>query len=149
MRHDHVPEGNLAAPEGFHVDIEHQAVGVKQGRSALRFAPVQRKAVKTRAQRAPCEMEIAQLNARAGSPLQLLDNRAARPQIGQSAGDDISNRQAGDERQADGEPQPVLQSEFSFRAAHAIESRSPLTVWTREASVRSLNAILFRPAISR
>src|ERR1700733_15279765 len=72
-----------------------------------------------RAQRAPAKMEIADLDARAGGPFKLLDNRAARPVIRDPADDDIAKSQRNDQRQRGDKSHTECQSKFSFRAAHA------------------------------
>ncbi len=59
-------------------------------------------------------METAELDARARGLFQLLHNRAARPEVRQSAGDKVGQAQPQDERHPDDERQPVLQSEFSL-----------------------------------
>src|SRR5258708_51856 len=57
MRHIDVPEGNLAAPERFHMAIDFQSVGMEQGRSSRRLMSVQREPIEPHMQRPPPDME--------------------------------------------------------------------------------------------
>ena len=155
MRHDDVPQGNLTAPKRFHMNIEIQSVGMKQGRGSRRLASVQGESIEPHVQGPPFDMEIAEFHARPGRPLKLLHDRAPRPAVRESAHDDVHKRETNGHRCNGGQCHPMFQAEFSLLVAHLLVAQLPtnelpgITASQRAPSIQSSDAILFLPAISR
>src|ERR1700730_18578629 len=121
---------------------------MKQGRGSRRLAAVQREPIEPHVQRPPPDMEIAEFNARPGRLLKLFYNRSPRPEIRESAGNDIGERKRNGHHCRGNQCHPVLQAESSLHLAHLrTKILTSITPSPWASSLRSSGAILFPPAI--